>query len=61
MRKLEARCKVCQLRILDPDFYDELFSKNRSLREFQKMARDKNYDISYSSFRRHIMGGRRHG
>lgn len=57
---MEPRCKVCQLRIADPRFYKKLFSEERSLRELQKMARDNGYDISYSSFRRHVIGGERH-
>lgn len=64
---LEPRCKVCQLREFDPEFYQFLFSKPRSLRELQKEVRKKFeetkndiYYISYSSFRRHILAGEKH-
>lgn len=67
MKNLEPRCKVCKLREFDPEFYDFLFSKQRSLREFQKEVRKKMketnndiYNISYSSFRRHILAGEKH-
>jgi hypothetical protein len=63
----EPRCKVCNLRDLDEAFYIELFKEKRSLREYQKMAKQKYdetknevYILSYSSFRRHILAGERH-
>ena len=57
---MEKRCKVCHLREDDPELYEELFSGKYSLRQQQKMARDKGWNISYSSFRRHIVAGMRH-
>lgn len=63
----ESRCKVCQLRDLDEAFYNELFKEKRSLRQLQRMARQKYeetknevYILSYSSFNRHIKAGERH-
>ena len=63
----EPRCKVCQLKELDPEFYEELFKEKRSLRQYQRMVRQKYqethnevYNLSYSSFRRHIIAGEKH-
>jgi len=60
VKNLEPRCRVCQLKLSDPELYKELFKEERSLRELQKLARERGHDVSYSSFRRHIIGGDRH-
>lgn len=67
---MEPRCKICQLRIIDPGFYEELrklWENKESLRNLAKEAKKKfektndyAYDISYSSFRRHIIAGDKH-
>ena len=72
---MESRCRICQLRYMDPKFYEFLFSTERSLREYQRIARKQwkkgeeefekkwgveGYFISYSSFRRHLKAGERH-
>ena len=64
---MEPRCRVCKLKESDPEFYKLLFSEERSLREYQKIVRqkfketqDELYNISYSSFRRHILAGEKH-
>lgn len=64
---MEPRCKVCQLKEIDPTFHDELFKEKKSLRQLQRMARqkfketnDESYNLSYSSFRRHIIAGEKH-
>ena len=64
---MEPRCKVCQLKDLDPEFHDALFREKKSLRQLQRMARQKYqetnneaYNLSYSSFRRHIIAGEKH-
>lgn len=72
---MEKRCRVCKLKYEDPEFYEFLYSKKRSLREYQRMARKqwkkgeqefenkwgrKGHFISYSSFRRHNKAGNKH-
>jgi hypothetical protein len=64
---MEPRCKVCQLKEIDPAFHDELFKEKKSLRQLQRMTRQKYketgneiYNLSYSSFRRHMIAGEKH-